>query len=207
VAVLPMFPLGSVLLPTAVLPLHVFEPRYRQLVRDCVDAPEHEFGVVLIDRGSEVGGGDLRRDIGVVARMLQVAELDDGRYAVMAVGTRRIRVIRWLDDDPYPRAEVEDWPDDHQQVDESVLEEVSAATRRCRALAVEMGELSSSDDEISDDSLVASYQLTALAPLGPQDHYALLAAAGPVDRLDALRTALSDAQELLMFRLGDAAGG
>jgi hypothetical protein len=202
-----MFPLGSVLLPTAVLPLHVFEPRYRQLVRDCVDAAEHEFGVVLIDRGSEVGGGDLRRDVGVVARMLQVAELDDGRYAVVAVGTRRIRVNHWMADDPYPQAEVEDWPDDHQTVDDAALEEVSAAARRCRALAVEMGEVSSSDDEISDDPLVASYQLTALAPLGPQDHYALLAAAGPADRLDALRAALSDTHELLMFRLGDSAGG
>lgn len=57
-AVMPMFPLGTVLLPGAILPLHVFEPRYQQLVRDCLDAPEHEFGVVLIDRGSEVGGGD-----------------------------------------------------------------------------------------------------------------------------------------------------
>ena len=58
-AVLPMFPLGTVLLPGAVLPLHVFEPRYRQLVQDCL-AGEPEFGVVLIERGSEVGGGDQR---------------------------------------------------------------------------------------------------------------------------------------------------
>lgn len=202
-----MFPLGSVLLPTAVLPLHVFEPRYRQLVRDCVEAPDHEFGVVLIDRGSEVGGGDRRREVGVVARMLQVAELDDGRYAVMAVGTRRIRVHQWLADDPYPLADVEDWPDDDQAVDDTEFEDVSAATRRCRALAVEMGECSATDDEISDDVLVASYQLSALAPLGPQDQYALLAAAGAADRLAALRTAVTDAEELLMFRLGDAADG
>lgn len=202
-----MFPLSSVLLPTAVLPLHVFEPRYRDLVRDCVDAPDHEFGVVLIDRGSEVGGGDQRRDIGVVARMLQVAETDDGRYAVVAVGTRRIRVNAWLPDDPYPLADVDDWPDDQQTVDDTMLEEVAAATRRCRALAVEMGEYSSSDDDISDDSLVASYQLAALAPLGPQDHYGLLSAAGPADRLAALRIALAEAHQALMFRLGDASGG
>ena len=74
--VMPMFPLGTVLLPGMVLPLHVFEPRYQQLVRDCLDAPPHEFGVVLIDRGSEVGGGDTRCDVGVIARIVQVAPLD-----------------------------------------------------------------------------------------------------------------------------------
>ena len=60
-AVMPMFPLGTVLLPGGVLPLHVFEPRYRKMVTDCVESPDHEFGVVLIERGSEVGGGELGR--------------------------------------------------------------------------------------------------------------------------------------------------
>ncbi len=110
---LPMFPLGSVLLPGGLLPLHVFEPRYRQLVIDCLaDAGDPEFGVTMIERGSEVGGGDERTDVGVVARMVQVNALEDGRYAVVAVGTRRIRVNAWLPDDPYPLADVDDWPDD-----------------------------------------------------------------------------------------------
>src|SRR5690606_29548107 len=100
-----MFPLGSVLVPGMVLPLHVFEPRYRALVRDCL-AGDGEFGVVLIARGSEVGGGDVRTDAGTLARIVRVDEADDGRFAVVAVGLRRIRVVRWLDDDPYPRAEL-----------------------------------------------------------------------------------------------------
>ena len=83
---LAMFPLGTVLLPGAVLPLHVFEPRYRTLVADCL-AGEPEFGVVLIERGSEVGGGDVRRDVGTVARIVEVAELPDGRSALVTVGT------------------------------------------------------------------------------------------------------------------------
>ncbi|MGH9079266.1 MAG: LON peptidase substrate-binding domain-containing protein, partial [Acidimicrobiales bacterium] len=104
-----MFPLSTVLFPHGALPLHVFEPRYRRLVADCV-AGDGEFGVVLIDRGSEVGGGDHRVGIGTVARITRVAGLDDGRSMVMARGTRRIRVDRWLPDDPYPRAVVEDLP-------------------------------------------------------------------------------------------------
>ena len=89
----PMFPLGSVLVPGMILPLHVFEPRYRALVRDCT-AGDGEFGVVLIERGSEVGGGDARTDVGTMARIVQADELPDGRFAVGAVGMRRIRVDR-----------------------------------------------------------------------------------------------------------------
>ena len=76
-----MFPLGSVLFPSAYLPLHVFEERYRQLVRDCL-AGNGEFGVVLIERGSEVGGGDVRTEVGTVARIVEVTEFDDGRFAL-----------------------------------------------------------------------------------------------------------------------------
>ena len=61
----------------------MFEPRYRQLVVDCLadDNGDPEFGVTLIERGSEVGGGDQRTDVGVVARMVRVEALDGGRYA------------------------------------------------------------------------------------------------------------------------------
>ncbi|MEI8240684.1 MAG: LON peptidase substrate-binding domain-containing protein, partial [Actinomycetota bacterium] len=92
---MPMFPLGSVLMPGRLLTLHVFEPRYLALVHACLDAEAHEFGVVLIERGNEVGGGEQRLDVGTVARMMEVAQTDDGRYAVLAIGTRRIVVPQW----------------------------------------------------------------------------------------------------------------
>ena len=100
-----MFPLGTVLFPYALLPLHVFEPRYRLMMRHVLDG-DREFGVVLIERGSEVGGGDTRFDVATVARVVQAAELPDGRYALATVGMGRVRVLSWLVDDPYPRAEV-----------------------------------------------------------------------------------------------------
>ena len=81
-----MFPLGSVLFPGALLPLHVFEPRYRQLVKDCL-AGEPEFGVVLIDRGHEVGGGDVRREVGAVARDPGGERAPDGRYCLRRRGS------------------------------------------------------------------------------------------------------------------------
>jgi uncharacterized protein len=203
VAIIPMFPLGSVLLPGMVIPLHVFEPRYQRLVQDCVDAPAHEFGIVLIDRGNEVGGGDSRSDVGVVAMMLQVAQLDDGRYAVVAVGTRRIRVLRWLDDNPYPIAEIEDWPDGDADVADGVIEALAAKARSCAGLAVEMGDRSGVPEiELSGDPSTDSYLIAALAPLGPADQYGALCAADAAARLGLIDGMLDDVFAALRFRLG-----
>lgn len=108
---LPMFPLSTVLFPGGLLPLHVFEPRYRTMIAECLEEEPHEFGVVLISRGSEVGGGDQRTDVGTVARIEGLRRSDDGRYAIVARGTTRIRVVTWLPDDPFPVALVEELPD------------------------------------------------------------------------------------------------
>src|SRR3954447_11618971 len=107
---MPMFPLGLVLVPSMMLPLRVFEPRYQEMVRACV-ADDGEFGVVLIARGSEVGGGDVRYDVGTVAQIMAVPPRTDGGFHLQALGTRRIRVAEWLPDAPYPKAMVTDFPD------------------------------------------------------------------------------------------------
>jgi Lon protease-like protein len=198
---LAMFPLGTVLLPGAVLPLHVFEPRYRALVTDCL-AGEPEFGVVLIERGREVGGGDVRRDVGTVARIVEVAALPDGRSALVTVGTRRITVDAWLPDDPYPVAEVSDWPDAEDDVGAGVLDDVLAQLRRVLALQTELGDPSPPvATEVADDPVLATYHASALAPLGPDDQYQLLAAPGPAARLAMLETFLTEAEERLRFRI------
>ena len=210
--VLPMFPLGTVLLPGGVLPLHVFEPRYRELVHHGIDSPRHEFGVVLIVRGSEVGGDDLRTQVGTRARMAQVAELDGGRYAVMAVGVERIRIDAWLPDDPYPRAQVESWPDaPMDDVDDDTLALHVAATssrvRRSAALALELGDPSADPAaEISSDPMVATYQLATMAPIGPLDRHHVLAAAHAGERLEVLDRILDDVEALLRFRLESPPG-
>jgi Lon protease-like protein len=200
-AVLGMFPLGTVLLPGALLPLHVFEPRYRALIADCL-AGEPEFGVVLIERGSEVGGGDVRRDVATVARIVEVAELPGGRSALMTVGTRRIQVDRWLDDDPYPRAEVSDWPDSGDSGGDPTIGEVLGDLRRVLALQAELGAAAPATVDVSDDPVLATYHAAALAPLGPDDHYRLLAAPGPAERRRMLAGLLADAEAALRFRLG-----
>lgn len=205
-AVMPMFPLGMVLLPGGVLPLHVFEPRYRQMIIDVLaNDGTPEFGQTLILHGSESGGGDDRAAVGTVAQMIQCEALDETRYAMVTVGTRRIRVNAWLPDDPYPLADVDDWPDDDPDPDNLALEVAAthARVQMALALAVELGEVEGdpAETEISDDPLVATYHLASLAPIGPADRYRLLAAAGPAERLSLLDEVLDDVEAMLKFRL------
>ena len=201
---LPMFPLGSVLLPGGILPLHVFEPRYRDMVRDCLRADgEPEFGQALITHGWETGGGDARAMVGTVAQMLQIEALDEERYAIVAVGTRRIRINAWLPDDPYPLADVDDWPDEDPDL-AGLAVDVAATHARVRAalvLAAQLGEASIDDTEISEDPLVATYHLSTLAPIGAADQLRLLAVPGPAARLDLLDEILDDVEAMLKFRL------
>jgi hypothetical protein len=212
-AVMPMFPLGSVLLPGTVLPLHVFEPRYLAMMRDCVEQYDYEFGVALIERGSEVGGGDQRTGVGTVARMVQLGELGDGRLLVVCIGTRRIRVNAWLPDDPYPLADVDEWPDSSDAATAEMpsgndvgerITRVASRVRRAAALAVELGDhAGDASSDISDGALLASYQLAALLPVGAADTYRLLAAPGPAERVTMIEEMLDDVEALLQFRLSD----
>jgi Lon protease-like protein len=198
-AELPMFPLGTVLFPTAVLPLHIFEPRYRKLMADCM-AGDREFGVVLIERGSEVGGGDVRTDIGTVAQLVAANELPDGRWYVVTVGTRRIRVRNWLPDDPYPRAEVEAWEDadGDEAASEDTYRELLTSSRRLLALAAEVGApAGEATAAFDDDPALGTFQVAAAAPIGPFDKQRVLAAQGSGARCALLRELVDDQLELL----------
>src|SRR5580704_11413337 len=92
---LPLFPLGTVLYPGLLLPLHIFEERYRRLVRDLLDGPEPQrFGVIAIRQGRETGvdGVSDLYEIGCTATLRRVAEHEDGRYDLVTVGADRFRL-------------------------------------------------------------------------------------------------------------------
>lgn len=203
-----MFPLGTVLVPSAGLPLHVFEPRYQALVRDCL-AGDRELGVVLIERGHEVGGGDVRTDVGTIARIVEAAELPDGRWALGTIGVRRLRVQHWLPDDPYPVAEIDDWPDpDPGAGHAESLRATLATLRRCLALSAEAGDATApATIELSADPVLAGYQASAVAPLAAFDQQQLLAAPTPDDRVELLSRLLEETVEVLQLRLGSPGRG
>lgn len=205
--VLPQFPLGTVLFPSMVLPLHIFEDRYRALMHDVIfgdgpDEPSKEFGVPLIQRGFEVGGNDVRSSVGTVARIVEHELLDDGRWVIVTVGSRRYRVVEWLEDQPYPRAVVEDWPD--AEVEHDLRDDLSAAVavfKRCMATAAEAGYDVGPIPDIDPDPSVGIDQLAALAPVSQHDRQSFLCAEGPEQRLPLVTEALTGAEELFRFEL------
>jgi Lon protease-like protein len=157
---------------------------------------------VLIERGNEVGGGDTRTTVGTVARLVEAVPFEDGRWALAAVGARRIRVSRWLDDDPYPRAEVEDWADPGPTDDlEAALAAMVSRLRRVLAARTELGdETAPATQELAEDPVVASYQAVALCPFGPADRQALLAAPSAEDRVRRLDDLLAEEEGFLARR-------
>jgi Lon protease-like protein len=203
VTTLPMFPLGSVLVPHQPLPLHVFEDRYRALVRDCL-AGDRTFGVVLIERGHEVGGGDVRFDVGCTAVITEAEESDDGRWGVLATGGGRIDVRRWLPDDPYPVAEVEHVADGPWTTDARIaLDGAVAAFGQVVDLAAELGApVDRRVLELPDDPVVGHWTLVGRAPGGPLVKLGLLGAATPERRLGLLAEQLGDLAAVLASRLG-----
>ncbi|MFM1953580.1 MAG: hypothetical protein RL187_789 [Actinomycetota bacterium] len=203
---IPMFPLGSVLFPAMPLALRVFEERYLKMMGAILDDDDHEFGVVLIERGSEVGGGDQRFDVGTTARVLQV-EAPQGPLQVMARGQRRFRVTRWLEEDPYPQAEVEFLEEfDSADVDEALLEKVDSTVRGTLTYLLDL-DLSlpwPTDIELADDPVSKAWQLAGISPLGTLDHQDLLEVADVATLLAQVDDTVSSALEV--FKMSRESG-
>ena len=173
--VLPMFPLGSVLLPAMPLPLRIFEQRYLKLLGDLVASEKPEFGVVLIERGKEVGGGEKRMSIGTIASVTEIGTTQEF-LGLESFGSQRFRVNAWLPDDPYPLADVELLPD--LIWDDSLVpakEHLETKVRQLLAFVSEFGNLQfGADIEFSDDPMDACWQMAGVLPVGPLDQLDLL---------------------------------
>ena len=194
---LPMFPLSTVLFPGADLSLHVFEPRYRELVGDCLQT-DRLFGVVLITRGSEVGGGDVRAEVGTVARIRAALPQPDGRWVLAARGSERLKVTRWLPEEPYPLAMVEGLPAaEGLDPDEPLLALAAAGVRRVRALLSELGDHPAlpPDPEGLPDAGERMWELCTAAPLSVFDRQRLLQSEDPRSRLHLLIELCGEAAE------------
>jgi hypothetical protein len=173
--VMPMFPLSTVLLPAMPLSLRIFEERYLKLTGDLILEENPEFGVVLIARGPEVGGGEKRLEIGTVASVTDIGTLDQF-YGIEAIGSQRFRVNAWLPDDPYPIADIDFLPDlIWNDSLASARVHLESKVRNLLALASEFGDLQyGPDTEISDDPMESCWQLAGVLPVGPLDQVDLL---------------------------------
>lgn len=209
--VLPMFPLGAAFLPGELVPLRVFEPRYRRLLRDCVSSPDGPlFGSVLIARGHEVGGGDVRHDVGVRMRILDYGTLPTSAYELECRAEGRIRVIRWLPDDPYPKAEVEPWPDeDSEPIGDAAFAELIERICELFVLVDRFSEMRNvapppppALDDLPEEPGVRLFALAAQMPMGQADRLQVLSAPGAGDRFRVLTESVENSTEVVRFRLG-----
>jgi Lon protease-like protein len=106
---LPLFPLNTVLFPGMVLPLHIFEERYKLMINHCLEG-ERPFGVLLIREGQEVGSGAVPYQVGTTTVIAGVSRMDDGRMNIVAVGNERFRLRAIRYDQPYLVGDAEPWP-------------------------------------------------------------------------------------------------
>jgi len=193
---LPLFPLGTVLYPGLVLPLHIFEDRYKQLVSDLLSGPEpRRFGVVAIREGRETGiGGVLAlHEVGCTATVREVAEADNGEYDLVTVGTDRFK-LRQLDESrPYLSGEVELLSE--LLGDEAVAALAAAAVQRgFRAylnVLADRGAASISVPDLPDEPILLSYLVAASMIIELNDRQGLLAQPDAVRRLSAERALLA----------------
>jgi Lon protease-like protein len=106
---LPLFPLNTVLFPGMVLPLHIFEERYKLMISHCLE-DNRPIGVVLIREGREVEGGAAPHDVGTTAVIAGSSHTKDGRYNLVTIGSERFRLLSIRDDLPYLVGSAEPWP-------------------------------------------------------------------------------------------------
>lgn len=196
--VMPMFPLGTVLLPAMPLPLRIFEPRYLKLLGDLMGSENPEFGVVLIERGTEVGGGDQRMQIGTIASVINIGTTEEF-YGLESVGTQRFKVTSWLPDDPYPLAVIELIPD--LIWDDSLLEaknQLEVKVRQLLAFASEFTNLQfGATTELSDDPMDACWQLAGILPIGELDQLDLLSSESAEELIARTHEIVSTADQTL----------
>jgi uncharacterized protein len=179
---LPLFPLGHVLMPGCPLPLRVFEPRYRRLLAD-VTAPDGIgcFGVPTLLSGPEVDSGlddatPQLAEIGTVADILEVHPQPDGTFSVLTGGTDRFHIDRIVDSAaPYLQAEVSYLPEVAGDLPEQLPAQAQALATEYRRLIFELtGQADKARDPYPSDAILLSYQLATEAPLTQRDHQDLL---------------------------------
>jgi Lon protease-like protein len=158
---IPIFPLNVVLFPEMPLPLHIFEPRYQEMLRVCRQQ-ELPFGVCLIRNGVEVGGPAAPFSIGTIARILTVKEQPEGRADLMTLGGERFRIVTLHSEKPYLEAEIETLPQEEPGELQDLPERARVAARRFMKVLFAIAGEAEREVELPDDPRKLSYVLGAL---------------------------------------------
>jgi Lon protease-like protein len=204
---IPVFPLGVVLFPHMPLPLHIFEERYRQMMRDCRESGTG-FGIVAIREGVEAGGPASPHSVGTLAQLRKVEELGDGRFNILVVGKTRYRIGSLSRRKPYLTAEVEYLQDSAGDETSTgpLAGRVSDAFRRYADTLRTLAGEAASELELPDDPELLSYLVAATLQVETRHKQALLETDSAGDRLRGCLTLLRRELTLLDQRLARPAG-
>ena len=179
---LPLFPLRTVLFPHMPLSLHIFEERYKRMMADCLDAGV-SFGVIAIRDGSESGGDAVPRDVGTLARIVQLERLADGRMNLFVTGASRFRVVREVPGKPYVQAQVEYLTEPDDALPEPMRRQLTSAFEHYvdRLQAVTQG--AASRPELPPEPEILSYLVAAALESGIDTRQRLLEAPSITERV------------------------
>ncbi len=199
---LPLFPLGKVLYPGLLLPLHIFEDRYRQLVHDLMAEPEPRcFGVIAIREGRETGaeGVSALYEIGCTAMVRQAIEQEDGRFYLITVGSQRFRLAELDHSEPYLRGKVDILPEDtgDRAAAQQAVQDVQSGFRDYLDALAERGATKVSTPDLPDEPVQLSYLVAASVIADLNDKQALLAQPDALHRLTTERALLSRENAML----------
>jgi uncharacterized protein len=205
--VMPMFPLGLVLMPHLPLDLRIFEERYLKLLGDLLGDENPEFGVVLNGRGEDERGKEKRFDMGTIALVTDIGTTEEF-YGLQSVGGSRFKVNAWLPDDPYPIADIDFLPDlVWDQGLEPLRQELETKVRKLLSFASEFADLQYGADTIlSDDPMEASWQLAGVLPVGQLDQIDLLQAQSTEELLTRAQHIVDNADDTLHAMITDQEG-
>jgi Lon protease-like protein len=193
---IPLFPLGTVLYPGLLLPLHIFEDRYRQLVGDLLEGPEpRRFGVIAIRKGRETGidGVSALYEVGCAAVLRRVERYEDGRYDIITAGSGRFRLLGLDESRPYLQAEVEWLPEETGDEAAAGLAALAtaAAFRGYLEALTRRGLAEISVPDLPSDPGPLSYLVAAAVVADLPDRQALLARPDALSRLESERALLA----------------
>jgi Lon protease-like protein len=193
---IPLFLLRTVLFPHMPLSLHVFEPRYRQMLDDCLQGGI-SFGVVAIKDGIEVGGLATPRSVGTLAKIRRVQRLEDGRVNLLVTGASRFRVVDRVDGKPYAQAHVEYLTEEEDDVPPGLRRSLVSTFLEYVAEVQRRSQLAGVDRRLPDEAEVLGYLVAATIDTGLDTRQQLLEAHGCVDRMQRELAILRFERDLL----------
>jgi len=190
---IPLFPLPLVMFPDVVIPLHIFEERYKYMINRCIEESSL-FGIVLIPPGTSTESESTIQRTGVTARVIQSERLEDGRLNIMAAGTMRFRILKFTGNKPCWTADVEFFEDDHEVGEElqDSFEDVVRLYRDVHRIASEMRGTEVAEIQIPDSPVLLSYMVSYVLDIATSAKQELLEMTSTTGRLKSLAAHLEE---------------